>query len=251
MEKLMEVTQNVINGELISTVNGRLLYQFLGIKDGYAHWIKDRIIQYKFVINQDFSIFGENPPKIGKGRPTKEYFLSFDMAKELSMVERTEKGKQARQYFIECERALNKTLSATVPAVPMLPDFRNPAIAARAWADQYEQTLLAETQVKALTPKAEQFDAFMDGSNYKDLNYIAKTLGTGRTRLFRKLREERVLLDKNIPYQRFIDNGYFVVRELPLKIGGSIINYSKTYVTPKGESFLYKILNKKPEIALI
>jgi phage anti-repressor protein len=63
--------------------------------------MKDRIEQFDFVENQDFVTYSGNTEK---GRPSKEYALSLDMAKELSMVERTAKGKQARQYFIECER---------------------------------------------------------------------------------------------------------------------------------------------------
>ncbi|MCY0872982.1 MAG: antA/AntB antirepressor family protein, partial [Acidithiobacillus caldus] len=68
----------------------------------FSTWIKDRIRQYNFVENQDFIVFtdfGENPQG---GRPSKEYRLTLDMAKELAMIERTPKGKAARQYFIAC-----------------------------------------------------------------------------------------------------------------------------------------------------
>jgi phage anti-repressor protein len=61
----------------------------------------DRIEQYGFVEDSDFTII---LLKSTGGRPAKEYHISIDMAKELSMVERNARGKQARQYFIECER---------------------------------------------------------------------------------------------------------------------------------------------------
>lgn len=126
-----------IGGATVQTVDARHLHAFLGVGKDFSTWIKDRIDQFGFVENQDFVVFteiGENP---SGGRPAKEYALALDMAKELSMVERNEKGKQARLHFIECERQA-KTLASAVP------NFSDPAAAARAWADQYEARLLAE-----------------------------------------------------------------------------------------------------------
>lgn len=91
-----------------TSVSARNLHQFLEVKSKFAEWINRRIAEYGFVENQDFIIFSEISEKIGKGRPTKEYILSMDMAKELSMIERSEKGKQARLYFIECEKKLRE-----------------------------------------------------------------------------------------------------------------------------------------------
>lgn len=74
-------------------MNARDLHTFLELGKDFSNWIKDRIVQYGFVENIDYVVFakiGENPRG---GRPTKDYFLSLDMAKELSMVERNEKGK--------------------------------------------------------------------------------------------------------------------------------------------------------------
>ncbi len=75
----------------------------------FADWIKDRIEQYGFIEETDYVAFSQNGEK---GRPTVEYAISLDMAKELSMVERNDKGKQARQYFIECERRAKDPLVA-------------------------------------------------------------------------------------------------------------------------------------------
>ncbi|HGJ5855202.1 antA/AntB antirepressor family protein, partial [Arsenophonus nasoniae] len=119
MQNLINIETKNINGELIQTVNARDLHQFLEVGKDFSNWIKDRIKQYGFVENIDYIVFansGENP--FG-GRPAKEYHISFDMAKELSMVERNEKGKQARQYFIECERQA-KTATHVIPQT--LPD---------------------------------------------------------------------------------------------------------------------------------
>ncbi|WP_334469859.1 antA/AntB antirepressor family protein [Arsenophonus sp. PmNCSU2021_1] len=106
MQNLINIETKNINDELIQTLNARDLHAFFDIGKDFTTWIKDRIKQYGFAENIDFIVFtnsGENP--FG-GRPAKEYHISLDMAKELSMVERNEKGKQARQYFIECERRI-------------------------------------------------------------------------------------------------------------------------------------------------
>ncbi len=90
-------------------VNARELHQFLDVGKEFANWIKDRINQYGFIENEDFEVFANFGKNSKGGRPSKEYAISLDMAKELSMVERNEKGKRARRYFIECEKHMRKS----------------------------------------------------------------------------------------------------------------------------------------------
>ena len=131
MNELIPLQLQTIDGNAVETVNARELHAFLESKQDFSNWINNRIKQYGFAENQDFILvlnqqnkvsnkIIENPknPKNKGGRPTKEYFLTLDMAKELSMVERTDKGKQARQYFIECEKRL-KEQTATQPSQPI------------------------------------------------------------------------------------------------------------------------------------
>lgn len=101
---------------------------------------------------------------------------------------------------------------------------------------------ILEEERKALLPKAEQFDQFLDGSNYKTVGVVAKELGMGRTRLFSFLREKGVLMGNNVPYQRHLSEGHFVVKEKPLTMGEANINYSQTFVTAKGVSYIAKLL---------
>ncbi|WP_406706332.1 antA/AntB antirepressor family protein, partial [Sodalis sp.] len=117
LQQLIAIETNSINGATVQTVNARDLHEFLKVGKDFTTWIKDRIKQYGFVENIDYVVFpeiGENPKG---GRPSTEYAISIDMAKELSMVERNEKGKEARQYFIQCE----KQAKAAV-ALPQLND---------------------------------------------------------------------------------------------------------------------------------
>lgn len=89
-------------------VNARELHEWLGVGKDFTTWIKDRIIQFGFIENEDYTSFTEiGEREIGATR-RKEYIVTLDMAKELSMVERTEKGKEARQYFIKCEEKLQE-----------------------------------------------------------------------------------------------------------------------------------------------
>ena len=114
MNELISLTQSAINGELQQTVNARELHAFLEVQTRFNDWIAARINEYGFIENQDFVSFTENPVKIQRGRPSKEYQISLDMAKELAMVERNEKGKQARQYFIGCEKLAKQASTASL-----------------------------------------------------------------------------------------------------------------------------------------
>ncbi|MDO4693654.1 MAG: antA/AntB antirepressor family protein [Eikenella sp.] len=84
--------------------NARDLHKVLQVGRKFATWIVERIKEYGFIENQDFTIISQNGEKIGRGRPTTDYHLTLDMAKELAMVEKTEVGRQVRRYFIQCEQ---------------------------------------------------------------------------------------------------------------------------------------------------
>ena len=104
MEQLIKISDH--NGK--KAVSARELHAFLESKQQFSNWIQNRIEQYGFVENHDHEVlnnFIKNPSPSG-GRPMTEYALSISCAKEISMVEGNEKGKQARTYFITCETLL-------------------------------------------------------------------------------------------------------------------------------------------------
>ncbi len=112
IKDLIPINHQKINQDKVQTVNARDVHEFLEVKDRFADWIKQKIKKYDFVEGQDYVCFGENRSKIGSGgHNIKEYYISLDMAKELSMVQNNSKGKEARQYFIQCENTLKKLLS--------------------------------------------------------------------------------------------------------------------------------------------
>jgi len=208
-------------------VSARELHKFLEVETKIGDWIL-RMFQYGFIENLDYSKMS-----IENQNYTWDYVLTLECAKEISMLQRTEKGKQARQYFIEMEK---KAISLMA-----LPNFNNPAEAARAWANEYESKVLAESKVKELSPKAEVYDQIADCTNYKSIGEIAKVLGTGQKRLFEILRGKHILMRNNLPYQEYIDRGYFVVKIKP--IPNMDKDYSQTLVTSKGELWLTKLIN--------
>ena len=91
-------------------VNARDLHVFLEVGRDFSNWMKDQIEKCDLVENQDYEVFAEKGENPKGGRPSKEYALSISAAKEISMMSQTEKGKQARRYFIACEDKL-KTIA--------------------------------------------------------------------------------------------------------------------------------------------
>lgn len=122
MTELFVLVNRPVAGQAQQTVNARELHAFLESKQEFSNWIKNRIEDYGFLDGVDFLT---NLSKT-QGRPRIDYFLSLDMAKELSMVERNAKGKQARQYFIDCEKRLSGSLKI---------DFNDPLQAAKAFIE--------------------------------------------------------------------------------------------------------------------
>ena len=120
MNELIKLNETKIGIELQQTVNARELHAFLEVQTKFADWIRNRISEYDFVENQDFVCVSENSETQradGQRGVTvrKAYYITLDMAKELSMVERNDKGKQARQYFIECEKQLKSNQQVISP----------------------------------------------------------------------------------------------------------------------------------------
>ena len=113
MNELIKIEKSNVGGDLIETVNARELHSFLEVQTRYNDWIIRRISEYGFVEESDFYSFFS---KSSGGRPSRVYAISIGMAKELAMVERNEKGRQVRQYFIECERRL-KTGGSNIPQI--------------------------------------------------------------------------------------------------------------------------------------
>ncbi|ENU2133194.1 antA/AntB antirepressor family protein [Salmonella enterica] len=112
--QLIPVFNGTISNESVLLCDARELHSFLGVGKLFAAWITARIAEYEFVENQDYISFFQNGKKPQGGRPTKDYHLTLDTAKELAMVERNDRGRQVRRYFIECEKRLHQQSSTVL-----------------------------------------------------------------------------------------------------------------------------------------
>lgn len=229
MNELIKISEN--NGKKV--VSAKELYLFLDYDiSNWSKWYKKNIIENEFAIeNEDWCSFVHNTNvdnQIFNPNPSVDFSLSIDFAKKLSMMARTIKGEQARNYFIECEKISQS----------LIPNFNNPVEAARSWADEMERKLLAEAKVKELEPKAVIYDQISNADNLLDFNKAAKILNTGRNKLMKQLKENGILMNNNTPYQQFIDSGYFIVKVKVINFGNKESNYSQTFITGKGLTWL-------------
>lgn len=173
-----------IGVETVQTVNARDLHAFLEVGKDFSTWIKDRINQYGFIEGRDFievvAEAGKNlaPQTRGAkrgGHNAREYHISLDMAKELSMVERNEKGKQARQYFIEMERR------AKAGPVALL---TGPQLMAAALIEA-DATMRAQAiQIEAMRDDVEALDRIAKADGSLNITEAAKNLGIRPKDLF-------------------------------------------------------------------
>ncbi len=217
MERLIAITPTKFQGHSVPTVNARDLHVFLDVATPFKDWSARRIAEFGFEDGKDFCSFLS---KSTGGRPLKEYALTLEMAKELSMVERSEKGKQARQYFIECER---RTRS---PAIDLHSLLNDPKQLRTILLTYTEEVGALRGQVEELKPKADFYDHVGNAINAQTVQEVAKVIGTGPKRLFSWLRERRLLMQNNLPYQKQIEAGRFRVIE-------------RQYENPKGENHIY------------
>lgn len=216
-----------------ATIDARRLHNGLQVGRDFSNWIKDRLEKYGFVENSDYSVYaksGENP---SGGRPSTEYALTLDCAKEIAMAEATEQGHAVRKYFIGVEKEWNSPAKFMARALVI--------------ANTELSKVMQENAV--LKPKADFFDTVTNSKDAVDIGTASKVLNfsKGRTTLFRILRDKGILMATNIPYQEYCDRGYFRVIESTYtnkRTGDTHTNY-KTVVYQRGLDYIRKLLIKQ------
>lgn len=168
------------NNDGAQAVMGRDLHAFLEVGRDYTNWFK-QMVGYGFIEGQDFT------PDLAKstgGRPRIDHIISLDMAKEISMIQRTDKGKQARAYFLECERR------AKQPA-----ELSGPELMAKALVEAQATLEAANNKVRELEAPAKSWNTMAAQGGDYSVSAAAKTLSRdpniriGRDQLFRFMRE--------------------------------------------------------------
>jgi len=229
MNALIPITQTDDGQQAVS---GRDLHQFLGLGKDYTSWFKD-MAAYGFTEGQDFTPISVKT----SGRPRQDHALTLDMAKELSMIQRTERGRQARRYFIECEKR------AQTPAFDPNTITRSEILQMALNAET--ERLALEAKNRELEPKADAYDEFLDATGKYNVGAVAKMLGTSQNKLFQELRNRGVLIAKgamrNTPYQQYMHHFVVKAHEYERANGEMGCSYT-TYVQPSGINFIRKKL---------
>lgn len=130
---------------------------------------------------------------------------------------------------------------------PALPDFTNPAEAARAWATEFEQKQIALEKIEADKPKVEFAESISSSVNSFDLSEASKRLkvkGLGPNKLRAWLRQNGVLMRDNKPYQKFMDGRFEIETRVRTNIDGEKESYFVTMITPRGFIWLEKVVRK-------
>lgn len=212
------------------TLSARELHEFLELTERFSAWF-ERMKQYGFEENVDY--LGRKFFNTLARQELQDYEITLDMAKEIAMIQRNEKGKQARQYFIEVEKQWNSPERIIARGL----------IESQKMIDNLNQKLLEQK------PKVEFYDDVAGSKDAIEMAEVSKVLGIrgmGRNNLFQFLREQKILQSNNQPYQTYVDRGYFrVVEQKYIKPNGDTAINIKTLVYQRGLDFIRKKLKEQ------
>lgn len=252
MQELVKITESPGGKQVVSA---RELHQFMVVEanggqkgEMFAHWIK-RMLDYGFIQGVDYQtyeydLYGNPIAEISKSDNQevrvhkREYALTLETAKQIAMIQNNDKGREVRKYFIECERKLKLAL----------PDFNNPAEAARAWATQYEEKQKALEEAKRLqekvaedAPKVEYFDKLIDKDLLTNFRDTAKELKVKQATFIKFLLDRgyvyRDQRQKLKPHSSHMD--LFEIKEF---ISDKGFASTQTFINPKGRATFLRLL---------
>ena len=213
------------------TVSGRELHEALEVKTAYKDWFP-RMCEYGFTEGEDFNpLKNEQVRTEGNRQVSREladHQLTIPMAKEICMLQRSEKGKQFRQYFIRVEEAWNS------------PEM----IMKRALEIANEKVKALQVSVSQLTvdkqimqPKADYFDELVDRNLLTGIRETAKELKVKQNTFVNFLLDKKYLYrdkkGKLMPYAKPMENGLFEVKEFSNEKTG--FSSTQVFITPKGK----------------
>lgn len=232
-----------IGGGGAQAIDARLLHSELGSRRDFSNWIQDQIAKRGFENGRHFTTFesaAQQKWRAGKRGLRIEYTLTAKAAAEIAAGHNSPQGrKMLRRLLSELERA-------KAPAVAPALDLSNPKQLLQLLTQTSETAAGLQATLEEQSPKVRFFDAVADASGAQSIAEVAKVLGTGRTRLFAFLRDSGVLLEDNLPRQRHVDEGHFLVRQrVYTDASGESHTYSRTLVTGKGVVYIQRKLAGK------
>lgn len=238
LENLIKIEER--NGEQL--VSGRELHKFLEIKARFNDWFP-RMCEYGFIENKDYiAITQKRVTAQGNETTYTDYLMKISMAKELSMLQRNERGKQAREYFIKCEEAWNSEDMVLARAL----QIQNKKI-----LGYKEHIEVLENKIKEDAPRvsfAETIEKASDCILVREFSKIIANEGIhlGEKSLYKWFREKGFIFKNSTePMQSAVQRGLFKVSERVIKaVTGDIVR-STTKITGKGQIYFLGLLKKE------
>lgn len=204
------------------TVSARDLHEFLEVGSDFTHWFK-RMCEYGFTEGVDFSPFLTESTG---GRPAQDAAVTIEMAKEICMIQRNERGKQARKYFIQLEKDWNSPEKVMARALRI-------AESKIKQLSKVNSVLTVDNQI--MKPKADYFDELVDRNLLTNFRETAKQLDVKEKEFIQFLLEHKyVYRDKRGKLMPYADknNGLFEIKECYNE--KTQWSGTQTLVTPKG-----------------
>lgn len=227
MKELIPLNQNNSN----APVSAKDLYDFLEIKTAFSNWIK-RMLEYGFEEDKDFTPF---LAESSGGRPLTDYALTLDCAKEISMIQRSEKGKQARQYFLECEK-LAKSL-----VQPQSEDL----VLANAFQILNNRVLAQQKEIAKMTPKADYVDKITSSSSYFTTTHVGAPFGLSAIALHKFLIDRGVIRrmsdGEHVMLSKYMNKGYEYYK--PVVIHAKDMTKRQLCWTELGRAFIHNLID--------
>lgn len=238
MNKLISTINNDQNEILVS---GRDLHEFLEVSTEYKKWFS-RMSIYGFEEGDDFIKVTQKCLTSTTGQNTTDHHIKLDMAKEISMIQRTDKGKQARQYFLELEKKWN----SPDMVIKRAHEFLEKRVAALT-----TDNLVLAQQVNELKPKASYYDMVLHNKSLLSVSKIAKDYGMSAISFNKKLHELGVQYKQGdiwLMYAKYQDKGYTQTTTHVIDVEKSKIS---TKWTQKGRLFIYDLLKSEGILPVI
>ncbi len=227
------------------TVSGRELYAFLDVNTPYKQWF-DRMAEYGFDEGKDYcTILCDRSDGLA-GKPRTDHQLTIPMAKEIAMIQRNERGKIARQYFIRIEEQWNS------------PDaiMQRALLIANARVKALQETVAIQTQqIAEMQPKVTYYDVVLQTPDALPISVIAKDYGWSAQKMNQELRTRHVQYQQGriwLLYQEYAEQGYTVTKtSVSEDANGVSHSHVHTYWVQKGRLFIYDLLKKDGILPLI
>lgn len=231
-----EIIKIETNENLEPIISGRELHEKLGVNSHYKDWIR-RMLDYGFTENTDYMVVAQKRAsnEIKGFTEYTDHFLKLDMAKEICMLQRNEKGKQFRKYFIQVEKDFNSPEKIMARAL----NIANKTLATlNVKVEQLENKIEEDRPRVSFT---ETIEKSSDSILIREFSKILSNEGIhiGQNKLYQLLREWGYIIKNSTePTQKAVQQGLFKINERVIKsVKGDLLSRT-TMLTGKGQLFL-------------